>query len=147
MVRANMSQAEMAGAQCDGANFSEVNLWFAILRLASLKNANMGKEELGSAKMEHAVLDGANLREADFYFSVDDYSLPQTTSQSSDFRLSGYGAWSFGIKGIYRADTWDVAVSFDQYRADESGGHASSAPEHPALLEFSLTSIGFNFRF
>ena len=86
-------------------------------------------------------------READFYFSVDDFSLPQTTSQSSDFRLSGYGAWSFGIKGIYRADTWDVTVSFDQYRADESRGHASSAPEHPALLEFSLTSIGFNFRF
>ena len=86
-------------------------------------------------------------READFYFSVDDFSLPRSTSQSSDFRLSGYGAWSFGIKGVYRADTWDVTVSYDQYRANESDGHASSDPEHPALLEFSLASIGFSFRF
>jgi hypothetical protein len=86
-------------------------------------------------------------READFYLAVDNFSLPRTTAQSSDFRLSGYGAWSLGLKAIFRADTWDVTLSYDQYSADESKGLSASDTEHPALLDFQLTSIGFNFRF
>lgn len=86
-------------------------------------------------------------READFYLTIDDFGLPQTTVQSSDFRLSGYGAWSLGVKGIYRADSWDLTVSYDQYRADGGLGHDASDPEHPALLEFRLASVGFSFRF
>jgi len=78
--------------------------------------------------------------EADFYLQADNFALPATTAQSSDFRLSGYDAWSFGLKGIYSASQWDLTLSVDQYRAD--GGD-----DHPALLEFTLTSFGLTFRF
>ena len=85
--------------------------------------------------------------EADFYLAADDFSLPVSQNQTSDFRLSGYGAWSFGLKAVYRADTWDVTASIDRYRANASGGHSASKLAHPALLEYTLASIGFNFRF
>lgn len=85
--------------------------------------------------------------ESGFYVDADDYTLPPTDNQSSDFRLSGYGAWSVGLKAIYRGVSWSANVSVDRYRADSSYGHAGSRLEHPALLEFTLTAVGLDFVF
>ena len=44
--------------------------------------------------------------EADFYRPFDDFRLPPDTPQSSDFRLSAYGAFTFGLKGVFRQPGW-----------------------------------------
>ena len=84
---------------------------------------------------------------ADFYLEIDDYSLPLTTDQSSDYRLSSYGAYTFGLKAIFDRTNWAATISFDRYISSDKYGHTSDAFEHPALLNFNLASIGFDFRF
>ena len=86
-------------------------------------------------------------READFYLAIDDFSLPLTVNQSSDYRLSTYGAYTFGLKGIMNHNGWAVTVSFDRYISARKYGLFDSEFEHPALLNFTLASIGFDIRF
>lgn len=86
-------------------------------------------------------------READFYLAFDDFSLPLTVNQSSDYRLSTYGAYTFGLKGIMNHNGWAVTVSFDRYISARKYGLFDSEFEHPALLNFTLASIGFDIRF
>ncbi len=94
---------------------------------------------------------GPNVRyysqnEADFYLSVDDYSLPTTTYQSSDYRLSAYGAYTFGLKAIFNEINWSVNLSIDRYISAEKYG-LSDGDGHPALLSFNMASLGFDIRF
>ena len=85
-------------------------------------------------------------RESDFYLSIDDYSLPEIQNQSTDFRLSGYGAYTFGLKAIFNEVNWSVNLSVDRYISANKYG-VFSGKEHPALLRFKMASIGFDFRF
>lgn len=86
-------------------------------------------------------------QEADFYLPVDDFTLPLNVNQSSDYRLSTYGAYTFGLKGIVDHNNWAVTVSFDRYISREKYGRWNAEFEHPALLNFTLASIGFNIKF
>ena len=84
--------------------------------------------------------------EADFYRPVDRFDLPLDIPQSSDFRLSAYGAFTFGVKGIVHQPDWSLTVSADRYVSNEKYGLASGAP-HPARLEFTLASIVLDIKF
>ena len=84
--------------------------------------------------------------EADFWRPVDDFALPLDTAQSSDFRLSAYGAFTFGLKGILRQPTWSVTVGADRYVSGAKYGLAADAP-HPARLSFTLVSVVFDIKF
>jgi hypothetical protein len=85
-------------------------------------------------------------READFYLPFDDFTLPLTVDQSSDYRLSTYGAYTFGLKGIVNHNDWTVTISVDRYISREKYGLWNAEFEHPALLNFTLASIGFNIK-
>ena len=67
-------------------------------------------------------------------------------SQSSDFRLSAYGALTFGLKGIIQQPGWSVTISADRYIGSEKYG-LFSGTEHPARLEFTLVSVVFDFKY
>lgn len=82
--------------------------------------------------------------EADFYAFGDDYSLAKTQAQSSDHRLSGFGSTTRGVQISYELGKWSMKMSFDRYSSTNSLGHAASEKEHPALLDFTLWSVGFN---
>ena len=84
--------------------------------------------------------------EAEFYRPVDDFTLPLEVSQSSDFRLSAYGAFTLGLKGTVQQPGWSVTISADRYIGGEKYG-LSSGTEHPARLEFTLVSVVFDFKF
>ena len=84
--------------------------------------------------------------EADFHVAVDDFTLPLDAHQSSDFRLSAYGAFTFGLKGIVRRPGWTLTVSADRYIGNEKYGLSSGAP-HPARLEFTLASVVLDIQF
>lgn len=83
---------------------------------------------------------------ADFYRSIDNFALPLTVSQSSDFRLSGYGAITYGLKGVIHTPRWSLTVSADRYVGRASYGLVASL-EHPARLEFTLASVVIDIRF
>ncbi|MBA57994.1 MAG: hypothetical protein CMQ40_02360 [Gammaproteobacteria bacterium] len=85
--------------------------------------------------------------QADFYLDADDFSLPKTVNQSSDHRLSGYGAITAGIQANYELSGWKIKVGFDRYISDNHYGHDSSRYSHPALLDFNLTSLGIEYKF
>ena len=84
--------------------------------------------------------------EADFYRPVDEFGLPLDVHQSSDFRLSAYGAFTFGVKGIIQQPGWSLTISADRYVGNEKYGLASGIP-HPARLEFTLASIVLDIKF
>jgi len=85
-------------------------------------------------------------READFYLPIDDFTLPLTVDQSSDYRLSAFGAYTFGLKGVVNHNDWAVTISIDRYISREKYGLWNAEFEHPALLNFTLASIGFNIK-
>ena len=84
--------------------------------------------------------------EADFYRPVDKFDLPLDVHQSSDFRLSAYGAFTFGVKGVVRRPGWSLTVSADRYLGHEKYGLSGGMP-HPARLEFTLVSVTYETRF
>jgi hypothetical protein len=85
-------------------------------------------------------------KESDFYLAVDDYSLSTDDNQSTDYRLSSYGAYTFGLKAIFNEINWSVNLSVDRYISADKYG-MSSGIEHPALVSFDMASIGFDLRF
>jgi hypothetical protein len=84
--------------------------------------------------------------ESDFYLTVDDYSLPTDDNQSTDYRLSSYGAYTFGLKAIFNEINWSVNISVDRYISAGKYG-TSSGKGHPALVSFNMASLGFDLRF
>ena len=83
---------------------------------------------------------------AGFFLPIDNFLLPTDISQSSDFRLSAYGAVTFGVKGIVQQPRWALTLSVDRYMAGEDYG-MESGPEHPARLDFTLGSVFVEFKF
>ena len=83
---------------------------------------------------------------ADFMLPVDNFLLSPDISQSSDFRLSAYGAVTLGLKGIVQLPRWALTVSVDRYMGREKYG-LSSGPEHPARLDFTLLSLVVDYKF
>ena len=85
--------------------------------------------------------------EAGFYSAFDDFALPLTQNQSSDFRLSTFGALTFGMKAIVRLNRFSINFSLDKYISDENYALTNSEFEHPALLDYTLISMGIDVRF
>lgn len=85
--------------------------------------------------------------EASFYQAFDQYSLPVTQAQSSDFRLSSYGAWSYGVKARYQLGAVEFSGAIERYESDEDLGLNEPAVAHPALVRFSVVSLGLEFKF
>lgn len=85
--------------------------------------------------------------EADFYIPADSFLTPLDEYQSSDFRLSSYGAWSFSIKGVVNLDDWTLDLSYERYISSGDYGLDEPEIEHPALLEFDLVTLGVSYRF
>ncbi|MBT3425918.1 MAG: DUF3570 domain-containing protein [Gammaproteobacteria bacterium] len=84
--------------------------------------------------------------QADFYVAGDNYGLADTVFQSSDYRLSGFGALTFGLQGRFSRRDWSVSVNFERYLSSASYGLDASASEHPGLLQFNLLSLGFDIK-
>lgn len=63
---------------------------------------------------------------------------------STDYRLSEYGAVTYGLKLNKRFENWALNISAEKY---ESGGNkflADSSAPNPGLLDFELITFGFD---
>lgn len=87
--------------------------------------------------------------EADFYNLSDNFLLPLTQAQSSDFRLSTFGALAFRLKGVYSLNNWTVDLMVERYISSADYGlyKHSGEEEHAALLDYNLVSMGVSYRF
>ena len=83
---------------------------------------------------------------AEFFLPVDNFLLSSDISQSSDFRLSAYGAVTAGLKGILQQPQWALTISVDRYMSREKYG-LTSGYEHPARLRFTMASVVLDYKF
>ncbi len=83
--------------------------------------------------------------QADFYFPTDKTS--RTGYQSSDHRLSPFGAVTAGIRVEAHALNWKVVIGAERYMADGALALGSVEVEHPALLSFTLVTLGMDYSF
>jgi hypothetical protein len=84
---------------------------------------------------------------ADFYTNIDDFLKPLTEFQSSDYRLSAYGAFSGGASVVASINDWTATLTAERYVADHK--HSAYAVTQPgaALVSYTRVSLGFDFTF
>ncbi len=83
--------------------------------------------------------------QADFYVDAD--SISNTGDQSSDARLSTFGALTYGLSANYNTSDYRLTASFEQYEADGDYALDSVDLENPALVSYTLLSVGVDYRF
>lgn len=66
---------------------------------------------------------------------------------STDYRLSEYGAITLGLKIEKQFDDLLINLQAQEYSSGSDKVIASSDSDNPALLDFSLVSIGLSYRF
>ncbi|MFD2230885.1 DUF3570 domain-containing protein [Alkalimarinus sediminis] len=83
--------------------------------------------------------------QVDFYTPID---MPaQPGDKSSDYRLSPFGAVTFGLSAIAHSYNWKVIVSAERYVADGDLALGTVEKEHPGLLQYTLVTLGFDYSF
>ena len=82
-----------------------------------------------------------------FFYENFHTNLRVDGNYSTDYRLSEYGAVTYGLKITKAFKNWSLMLSGEKY---ESGGDtflASADVENPGLLDFKLLSVGIDFTF
>jgi hypothetical protein len=84
---------------------------------------------------------------ADFYTNIDDFTKPLTEPQSSDYRLSAFGAFSGGINLIADFGDWTTTFTAERYVANEKYSVYAVNQPSPALVQFVRLSLGVDYSF
>lgn len=82
--------------------------------------------------------------QADFYVSTD--SVGRSGYQSSDHRLSPFGAVAYGVGVNYRQPKYSLVFSMEQYESDGRYGAKSVEIPNPALVSYTLMTLGIDYR-
>lgn len=82
-----------------------------------------------------------------FYYEVFYEQERNDGLYSTDYRLSEYGAVTYGLTLSKSFENWSLSLSAEQYKSGADKGFASGDTENPALLNFDLFSVGVNYRF
>lgn len=83
--------------------------------------------------------------QADFYVEADD---PQITGEySSDYRMSPFGALSWGLSLILEQPDYRIILRGEQYESDGDMALKNVDVENPALVSYTLMTVGFDYRF
>ena len=84
---------------------------------------------------------------ADFFTNVDDFQNPLTEYQSSDYRLSAFGAISGGINFIVDLGAWTATLATERYVAKEKYSAYKVTQPSTALVKYFRVSLGFDYSF
>ena len=84
---------------------------------------------------------------ADFYTNIDNFSKPFTEYQSSDYRLSSYGAVSGGINLIADLGDWGLTLNTERYIANEKYSAYDVTAPGAGLVRYFRVSLGINYSF
>jgi len=83
--------------------------------------------------------------QADFYVESD--SGLRSGDQSSDFRLSPYGAIALGLGVEYFQPEYSLSLYLEQYSSDADYALKSVDEPNPFLVDYTLVSLGLDYRF
>ncbi|GJM14539.1 MAG: hypothetical protein DHS20C12_29420 [Pseudohongiella sp.] len=84
---------------------------------------------------------------ADFHTNIDDFSRPLNEYQSSDYRLSAFGAFSAGLHLIGKFGNWEATLSAERYLANEKySAHTVNEPA-AALIQYNRVSFGLDYKY
>lgn len=84
---------------------------------------------------------------ADFYSNIDDFLKPPTEYQSSDSRLSAFGAASGSLSLLARFRDWTWSLSIERYLAREEYSFYRVREPGTALVQYTRTSLGIDYSF
>lgn len=82
-----------------------------------------------------------------FFYQIFYPETPANGYYSTDYRLSEYGAITYGLTLNKTIDHFTFSIAAETYRSGGSKGFASAESENPGLLDFDLISVGVNYRF
>lgn len=83
--------------------------------------------------------------QADFYVDAD--SGTRQGEQSSDYRLSPYGAIAYGVGLGYHQPSYSLTFYAEQYDSDADYALKSVSKANPFLVDYTLMSVGLDYRF
>lgn len=75
------------------------------------------------------------------------FELPPDVAQSSDFRLSAFGALAANLSARWQWRDWALTAVAQRYHAEAGWGLDRTGPAHPALLDFSRLTLELHYRF
>ena len=84
---------------------------------------------------------------ADFYTNIDDFFSAPGDFQSSDYRLSAFGAFSGGVSLVTRLDELTLTLTTERYVADEKYALHDVTLPGTALVRYFRVSLGVDYRF
>jgi hypothetical protein len=67
--------------------------------------------------------------------------------QSTDYRLSAYGAITLGLKVNKQIANWLLTAGYQKYMSDDSYAFSDGDEPSIALVDFDMFSIGFDYKF
>lgn len=86
--------------------------------------------------------------QSDAFFYQNYFDAPPTDGfQSTDYRLSSYGAITLGVKVNKQIDNWLITAGYQKYMSDDSYGISSSSDPSIGLVDFDIFSLGFDYKF
>lgn len=88
-----------------------------------------------------------NQSAADFFTNVDDFLNPISEYQSSDYRLSAFGAVSGGFSVIADMNSWKITLTAERYLANDKYSAYDVSLPSTALVKYNRISLGIDFRF
>ena len=84
---------------------------------------------------------------ADFYSNIDDFLKPLSENQSSDYRLSAFGAISGGLSFVANFGGWIATLTAERYVANEKYSAFTVDQPSPGLVQFTRLSLGVSYEF
>ncbi|MEZ5504224.1 MAG: DUF3570 domain-containing protein [Halioglobus sp.] len=81
--------------------------------------------------------------EAKFFYNIAD---PEYRYFADDYRLSAFGAFSYGLRLRRDFGNWSVNIDAERYKTDESWG-VYNGDESPGLVDFWRYGVGLNYVF
>ena len=84
---------------------------------------------------------------ADFFTNVDDFLKSTSEYQSSDYRLSAFGAVSGGFSVIADMGSWKATLTAERYLANDKYSAFEVSEPSTALVKYNRISLGMDFRF
>lgn len=83
----------------------------------------------------------------DFFTNVDDFLNPTSEYQSSDYRLSAFGAVSGGFSVIADMGSWKATLTAERYLANDKYSAFDVSQPSTALVKYNRVSLGIDFQF
>ncbi|NQX87966.1 MAG: DUF3570 domain-containing protein [Halioglobus sp.] len=86
--------------------------------------------------------------EAEFFYLVVPGEVLDTpgADYADDYRLSSFGAFSYGMRATYQIGNWQLNADAERYRTDKSWG-VYSGDESPGLVDFWRYGVGVSYSF